>query len=167
MTTVVRLQGTRWTPLREAAAMHDELSRLMNGLFEGSGRTTQSWVPTLDAWETESELVYAFDLPGVPQDAISVEAKDGTLTIEAERTLGSEAAEARHYRLERRHGSFSRTVELPQGVAQEAIKATYRDGVLEVRVPRPEQPKARRIEVGVGAEAAPPTIEAATPPAGE
>src|SRR4051794_8911775 len=58
MTTLVR-----WDPLREAAAMHTELSRLMNGLFEGPGRQTQAWVPTLDVWETEDSVVYAFDLP--------------------------------------------------------------------------------------------------------
>ena len=80
MTTLVRWNTGRWAPVREVAVMQNELSRLMNGLFEGTGRPTQSWVPTLDAWETESELVYAFDLPGIPQDKISVEVEDGTLT---------------------------------------------------------------------------------------
>lgn len=163
MTTLVRLNSPRWTPLREVAVMQNELSRLMNGLFEGSGRITQSWVPTLDAWETETELVFAFDLPGVPQGAISVEVEDGTLTVSAERTLSNEVADGQHHLLERRHGSFSRSVGLPQGIAQDAIKATYRDGVLEVRVPRPEQARTRKIEIGV--EAAPATIEAKTPPA--
>ena len=76
----------RWDPIREVAAVQNELSRLMNGLFEGNGRATQSWVPTVDAWETEDALVYAFDLPGVPQDKISVETEDGALTVTAERT---------------------------------------------------------------------------------
>ena len=67
MTTLVRFD-----PLREVAAMHTELSRLMNGLFEApvNGRQTQSWVPTLDVWEEEDALVYAFDLPGIPKDKI-------------------------------------------------------------------------------------------------
>jgi hypothetical protein len=57
----------------------------MNGLLEGNGRTSQSWVPMTDVWETENELVYAFDLPGIPEDKISVELDDNTLTVTAER----------------------------------------------------------------------------------
>jgi HSP20 family protein len=144
MATVVR-----WEPLREAAAMHAELSRLMNGLFEGNGRQTQSWVPTLDVWETEDSLVYAFDLPGIPQDRIAVEVEDGTLTVSATRERTEEPGEDRYRRFERRFGSFTRAVGLPQGVSEEQIAASYKDGVLEIRVPKPEQPKPRRIEIGV------------------
>lgn len=151
MTTLVR-----FAPFREAAAMHTELSRLMNGLFEGNGRTTQSWVPALDAWETEDEVVYAFDLPGIPQDKISVEAEDGTLTVSAER-IREDGAQDRYHRLERRFGTFTRAVALPQGVNTDAIKATVRDGVLEVHVPKPEQVKPKKIEIAFGESH--PTIE--------
>ena len=72
----------RWSPWNELAGMHNEMSRLMNGLLEGNGRTTQSWVPALDVWETENEIVYAFDLPGIPEDKIQVEFEDGSLTVE-------------------------------------------------------------------------------------
>jgi HSP20 family protein len=153
MATVVR-----WEPLREAAAMHAELSRLMNGLFEGNGRQTQSWVPTLDVWETEDALVYAFDLPGIPQDKIAVEVEDGTLTVNATRERTEELGEDRYRRFERRFGSFTRAVGLPQGVSEDQIAASYKDGVLEIRVPKPEQPKPRRIEIGV-AGSEPQTIE--------
>ena len=148
MATLVRWNTGRWAPVREAAVMQNELSRLMNGLFEGSPRQTQSWVPTLDAWETEGELVFAFDLPGVQQDKISVEAEDGTLTISAERERGSEISDERYHRLERRHGTFTRAVGLPQGVVEDAIKASYVDGVLEIRVPKPEQVKPKKIQIG-------------------
>ena len=149
----------RWDPFREAAAVHNELSRLMNGLFEGDGRATQTWVPTLDAWETDDALVYAFDLPGVPQDKISVEVEDGTLTVSAERERGTEISRERYHRFERRFGSFARTVGLPQGVTEDAIKASYREGVLEIQVPKPEQVKPRKIEVGIGDAAEAKTIE--------
>lgn len=157
MTTMVRWNNGRWAPIREVAVMQNELSRLMNGLFEGTGRTTQAWVPTLDAWETEGEVVYAFDLPGVTQNDISVEVEDGTLTVSAERTRSSELASERYHRVERRFGTFTRSVGLPQGVAEDSIKATYADGVLEIHVPKPEQPKPKKIEIGVE----PATIEAA------
>ena len=144
MTTLVR-----WDPFREVAAMHNELSRLMNGLVEGNGRTTQAWVPTLDVWETEQSVVYAFDLPGVAQDAISVEVEDGALTVTATREQKREIDTDRFHRLERRHGTFSRTVGLPQGVSEDQIKAAYDAGVLEITVPKPEQAKPKKIEIGV------------------
>ena len=153
MTTLVR-----WDPLREAAAMHTELSRLMNGLFEGSGRQTQAWVPTLDVWETENEVVYAFDLPGIPQDRISVEVEDGALTVSATREREQKLDKEGFQRLERRFGTFTRTVGLPQGVSEDAIKATYEHGVLQISVPKPEQQKPKRIEVSV-AGGGPATIE--------
>ena len=155
MTTLVR-----WDPLREAAAMHTELSRLMNGLFEGNGRQTQSWVPTLDVWETEDEVVYKFDLPGIPKDAIAIEVDEGSLSISATRERESTVDKGLYHRLERRTGTFARTVGLPQGVSEDAIKASYDQGVLEVRVPKPEQPKPRRIEIEIAGEH--PTIEGAS-----
>src|SRR5262245_23334891 len=146
----------RWEPFRELASVQNELSRFMNGLLEGNGRTTQSWVPTADVWETADELVYAFDLPGVPEDKISVELNDGALTVTAERERSEKVEGERFYRYERRFGTFSRTVGLPEGVSDEGVTARYTDGVLEVHVAKPEQPKPRRIQIGHGANA---TIE--------
>jgi HSP20 family protein len=151
MTTVVR-----WEPLRELASMQTEMSRFMNGLLEGNGRTAQSWVPALDVWETEDELVYAFDLPGIQEDAITVEFEDGALTVSAERKREETVDQDRFYRYERRYGSFSRTIGLPQGVTEDGITAKSANGVLEIHVRKPEQPKPRRIQVGDSQ----PTIEA-------
>ena len=146
----------RWEPFRELASLQNEMSRFMNGLLEGNGRTNQSWVPALDVWETEDEVVYALDLPGIPEDKISVELDDGALTISAERERTQEESEERFYRFERRYGSFSRTVGVPQGVTEDDVKAEYHDGVLEVHVKKPEQPKPKRIQIGSGEKA---TIE--------
>ena len=71
----------RWEPFRELGTLQSELSRLMNGMLEGNGRTAQTWVPALDVWETPTEVVYAFDLPGIPEDQISIEVKDDNLTV--------------------------------------------------------------------------------------
>jgi HSP20 family protein len=139
----------RWEPFREIASLHDEMSRLMNGLFEGNGRTAQAWVPTLDAWETEDEIVYALDLPGIPEEKISVELEDGALTITAERERVEETKQDAFRRYERRFGTFSRTVGVPQGTTDGEVSATYQNGVLELRVRKPEQQKPRKIEIGV------------------
>jgi HSP20 family protein len=138
----------RWEPFREIAALQNEMSRFMNGLLEGNGRTNQAWVPALDVWETENEIVYALDLPGIPEDKISVELDEGALTISAERERTQEESDERFYRFERRFGPFSRTFGVPQGVTDSDITADYKDGVLEVHVKKPEQPKPKRIQVG-------------------
>jgi HSP20 family protein len=137
----------RWEPLRELATLQTEMSRLMNGLFEGNGRAVQAWVPAVDVWETEHDLVYAFDLPGVPED---------TLTVSAQRDRVDERAEDGFVRYERRFGTFTRAVGVPQGVTEDGIRAEYKDGVLEIRVAKPEESKPRRIQIGGTAH---PTIE--------
>jgi HSP20 family protein len=147
----------RWEPIREIAALQNEMSRFMNGLLEGNGRTSQTWVPALDVWETDTELVYALDLPGIPEDKISVELDEGALTISAERErTQEETKDDRFYRYERRYGTFSRTVGVPQGVTESDVAAEVKNGVLEVHVKKPEQPKPKRIQVGSGTGA---TIE--------
>jgi HSP20 family protein len=127
--------------------------------YDGDGRTTQSWIPTADVWETENEVVYAFDLPGIPEDAISVELDDGALTVAAEREREATVEEGRYFRFERRFGSFSRTIGVPQGVTEDTISATYANGVLEVRIAKPEQPKARKIQIATGSAPGEKTIE--------
>jgi HSP20 family protein len=137
----------RWEPFRELGTLQSELSRLMNGMLEGNGRASQTWVPPLDVWETPTEVVYAFDLPGIPEDRISIEVKDDNLTVSAEREKVDETSENGFYRFERRYGTFARAVGLPQGVDQENIAARYENGVLEVRVPKPEEQKPKKIEL--------------------
>ncbi len=138
----------RWEPMRELATLQTEMSRLMNGLFEGNGRTAQSWVPAVDVWETENDLVYAFDLPGVSEDQISIELHEDTLTVSAQRERTDERTEDGVVRFERRFGTFARAVGVPSGVTEDGIKADYRDGVLEIRVAKPEAAKPRRIQIG-------------------
>src|ERR671931_1037783 len=141
----------RWEPFRELATLQSEMSRLMNSFAGGgNGESTRSWVPALDVWETENEIVYALDLPGIPEDDISIEFEDGSLTVTAARERKQEVSDDKLYRFERRFGTYSRTFGLPQGVTQDVIKAEYRDGVLEVHVSKPEQVKPRRIQIGSG-----------------
>ena len=139
----------RWAPFSELASLHNEMSRFMNGLLEGNGRASQSWVPTADVWETENEVVYAFDLPGIPEDKISVELDDTTLTVTAEREREENVEDGRYFRFERRFGTFTRTIALPQGVTEQQIEAQYANGVLELHVAKPEQPKPRKIQIGL------------------
>ena len=141
----------RWEPFRELAALQSEMSRWMNQVAgtgsAGPGNGTSTWLPAVDVWETDSELVLSFDLPGIEEDRISVELEDNVLTVSGERDRAEKTEGDRFYRYERRFGQFSRSVTLPPGVNEDEIKADYKAGVLEVRVPKPEEQKPKRIPV--------------------
>jgi HSP20 family protein len=142
----------RWEPFRELAALQNEMGRWMSqvagvGGLAGNGQSS-TWMPAVDVWETDKELVLAFDLPGIPEDKIAVELEDNVLTVSGERERTQEHSTDRFYRFERRYGSFSRSVTLPTGVSEDSIQADYKDGVLEVRVPKPEEQKPKRIRIG-------------------
>jgi HSP20 family protein len=143
----------RWEPFRELAALQNEMGRWMNQLAGGVGTPTgngqtSTWLPAVDVWETEKELVLSFDLPGIPEDKVAVELDDNVLTVTGERERTQEHTNERFYRYERRFGQFSRSVTLPAGVKEDDIKADYRDGILEIRVPKPEEQKPKRIQIG-------------------
>jgi HSP20 family protein len=141
----------RWEPFRELAALQNEMGRWMNQIAgtspSGNGQSS-TWLPAVDVWETEKELVLSFDLPGIPEDRIAVELDENVLTVTGERERAHEHANERFYRFERRFGQFARSVTLPAGVKEEEIKAEYKDGVLDVRIPKPEEPKPKRIQIG-------------------
>ena len=108
------------------------------------------WAPPLDVWETDDEIVYAFDLPGIPKDTVSIEFENDLLTVSAERERSQEVSTDRLYRFERRYGSFSRTIGLPSGVAEDQITARYDNGVLEVHVKKPTQKKPHQVQISNG-----------------
>jgi HSP20 family protein len=155
-TTVATL--VRWDPVGELAAWQIDVERLMGTFLRGAsaGTNGERWAPPLDVWETDDELVYAFDLPGVPEEKISVEFEDGTVTVSAERERSAEVSKDRFYRFERRHGIFARSIGLPQGVTEGDIRADYKDGALELHVTKPKAPEPRKIQIGTGSKA---TIE--------
>jgi HSP20 family protein len=138
MATLVRRNPVFFRVLRE-----------LNGNGTTSGTVARSWAPALDVWETDDEVVYAFDLPGIPEDKIAVEFENGALTVSAERERSSDVTQDGFYRYERRVGTFARTISLPEGVTEDDVKASHANGVLEVRVRKPEEAKPRRIEIGV------------------
>src|SRR6266480_3069304 len=145
MTTLVRFRE----PLRNVA-MNSEFERLIQTMFESPARpgalANKVWAPPLDVWETEGELVYAFDLPGIPEETIAVDLEDSTLTISGSRER-IEMEDGRFFRYERPFGAFTRSVALPDGTGDGEARAHYANGVLEVHVQKPEQSKPRRLPV--------------------
>src|SRR3954447_23935844 len=123
-----------------------EIDRVFDAFF---GQTDQGrrWVPPVDLVEAEGHFVLKADLPGLGEGDVNIEVQDGTLTISGERKAEHEQREKGWYRIERSFGRFSRSLSLPDGVDPDRIQASFSHGVLEVRIPKPEERKPRRIEI--------------------
>lgn len=147
----------RWDPARELDTLQSDMNRLFDGFF---GRRqvpangySRRWVPAMDLVETEDQLVLRSDLPGLDRDDIEIEIKDNVLTVSGERKAEHEQRGEGFHRVERSFGRFARSLDLPRGVAADSIQASFDRGVLEVRIPKPEERKPTRIEIGSAAEA--------------
>jgi HSP20 family protein len=137
-----------------------EINRLFDTLFEAGNNVsrTQRWAPAMDLVEADDHFLLKADLPGLGEDDVSIEVQDNVLTISGERKSEQERKEKGWYRLERSFGRFSRSLTLPEGVDADAISAHFDKGVLEVSIPKPEERKPRRINIGNG-EGKPATLE--------
>ena len=147
----------RWEPLREMATLQNEMNRLFGTFFDTpttamNGNTThvRRWIPAMDLVETDEHFVLRADLPGLTEQDVNIELEDRVLTVSGERKAEHEEKQEGFYRVERATGSFSRSLTLPEGVEADAISATFDKGVLEVRIPKPEQRKPRRVAIQVG-----------------
>jgi HSP20 family protein len=143
----------RWEPLRELSSLQTEMNRLFNAAFDtpaAAGGGARRWTPAMDLLETEEAFVLRADLPGLAEDDVNIELEDNVLTLSGERKAEHEDRREGFYRLERASGAFSRSLTLPKGVDAEAVTASFDRGVLEVRIPKPEQRKPRKISIGAG-----------------
>jgi HSP20 family protein len=156
----------RWEPARELATIQGEMNRLFNTFFEpsngangASSTALRRWIPAMDLVETDQDFVLRADLPGLSEDDVNIELEDSVLTISGERKSEHEEGKEGYYRMERASGAFSRTLTLPEGVDPDRVKASFDRGVLEIRIPKPEQRKPRKVTISAGG-GAPHTIEA-------
>ena len=144
----------RWDPSRELTSLQGEMNRLFNTFFDtptaGNGGSYRRWVPAMDLVETEDNYVLRADLPGMGEEDVKIEVENNVLTVSGERKAEHEAKGEGYYRVERAFGGFSRALTLPEGVDPEAVAASFDKGVLEVRIPKPEQTKPKRVSISVG-----------------
>jgi HSP20 family protein len=155
----------RWEPVRELNSLQTEMNRLFNTFFDspaapagGAPTAQRRWIPAMDLLETADEFVLHADLPGLGEGDVSIELDDSVLTISGERPSAHESQKEGYYRVERAWGAFSRSLTLPEGVDPDSVKASFTQGVLEVRIPKPAQRKPRKVSISVGG--APATIDA-------
>ena len=143
----------RWDPFREMTAMRNQFERVFGPVFEAR---QESWLPAVDVYDAKDAVVIKAEIAGMNPNDIHIDVDDNVLTITGERKFEEIVDKDRYYRVERRFGSFERSLALPSGVIPDEIVANYGDGILEVRVPKAEEEKPRRIEV----KAAKKTVEA-------
>ena len=143
----------RFEPAREIESLQSDMNRLFDGFFgpRGNGNGIRRWLPAMDLVEAEGDLILRADLPGVDEDDVAIEIRDGVLTISGERKAEHEDRREGFHRVERAFGSFSRSLTLPKGVDADAVTAHFERGVLEVRVPKPAERKPKRVEITRGA----------------
>jgi HSP20 family protein len=124
-----------------------DVNRLFNTLFDLGDTGVQRWVPAMDLLEADDHFVLKADLPGLAEEDVSIEIQDNTLTISGERKSEHEQRQRGWHRVERSYGRFSRSLSLPQGIDPDAVTAEFDNGVLEVRIPKPEERKPRRVAI--------------------
>jgi HSP20 family protein len=136
---------TLWNPIRDLAAL--EIDGL-NRMFDGPAAGHDTWVPPVDVYETPAkDLVFKADLPELKREDIKVTFENDVLTIAGDRALAPAVSNDLYHRLERGHGSFSRSFTLPSTVDAARVSAAYQDGVLTVTLPRREETRPRQIQV--------------------
>ena len=139
----------RWEPARELATMEIERLNRMFTDFYGEA-FSRAWVPPVDIYETDAhEVVLKAELPDLKREDINVTFENGVLTLRGERKFEPEVKKDNFQRIERRHGAFSRSFTLPNTVDAGKISASYKDGVLTIRLPQREEAKPKQIAVNV------------------
>jgi len=136
----------RWSPFRELEEMQRNLSRILDDATF-SGTEAGQWLPAVDIRETDDALLVQAELPGIDKKDVSVEVKDGVLTISGERKFEKDVKEENVHRIERSYGRFVRSFSLPTNVDTDKVEATMKNGVLDIRLPKKESAKPKAITV--------------------
>ena len=136
----------RWDPFQELVAINNRLSRTL-GDVPSTEDSFGSWAPPVDIFEKNDHLVIRAEIPGVKKDDMDVRIENGVLTLHGERKNETEVKEANAYRMERIYGTFTRSFSLPTTVDATKVAATYKDGVLEVTVPKAETAKPKKVNI--------------------
>lgn len=140
----------KWEPFRDLMAMQDRMTRLIGETLSRIGKediVRGVWSPPVDIFERGNEIILKVDLPEVTQDEIDIKVEGHTLTIQGERRFIKDASEENYIQIERPYGTFRRTFNLPRMIDQEGIKASYKDGVLRIVLPRKQEIQPKQIIV--------------------
>ena len=144
----------RWDPFRDVATLQDRINRIFNESFGRSRDLDEEvslydWSPPVDIYDTGDGIVLKVELPGVNKDDVSVEVKDNVLTLKGERLLDPKIKDEHYYRKERSFGKFNRSFSLQEPIKPDLIKASFKNGVLTVEIPRLEDERPKQVTVDI------------------
>ena len=142
----------QWDPFAQIPSLQQEMDRLFSQYLRRIGREEEAlapgaWAPVVDIYETDEKMVIKAELPGLKKEDIDIEVRDNTLTLKGERKFEKEIKQENHHRVEWAYGSFQRSLPLPSTIKQEAIEATFKDGILEVSLPKAEETEPEQIRI--------------------
>ena len=143
----------RWSPARDIASLQQGINRLFEDVFTQSGdydnETMGAWRPPVDIIDTEAAIVIFVEIPGVDKEAVAIEVKENVLAISGERTVDDALGNGSYMRSERVFGKFARSFALPAMIPTDKITASFKDGVLKITIPKPEQEQPRKVSIDV------------------
>lgn len=144
----------RWDPFRDIISLRERMDKMFEDSLARFRMPEEAamptfWSPAVDIYETEDSIVLKAELPGVDKKEVSVEVKDNTLILKGERRREKEVKEENYHRVERSYGTFMRSFSLPVTVKQDQVKAKFKDGILEVTLPKAEEAKPKQVKVEV------------------
>ena len=142
----------RWNPMGDVFSLRHQMNHLFDDVFRpvvrGDSRLSmRNWNPTVDIYDNDEYIFITAELPGIDKKDIVIDVKDGVLTLKGERSFDNEVKEKKYYRRERTFGKFERIFRLPAKVDPEKISADYKDGILKIDIPKPEEQKPKQITV--------------------
>ncbi len=144
----------RWDPFRDVAALQDRINRIFSESFDSSREldddgSLYDWRPPVDIYQAAEGYILKVELAGVEKEDVSVEVKDNVLTLKGERLLDPQVKDEQYYRKERTFGKFQRSFTLQESIKPEQVKASFKNGVLKIVVPRPTKEKAKQVTVKI------------------
>lgn len=144
----------RWEPFRNMVTLQDRINRMFDDVFSRAGDHEEEtmiadWRPSVDIYDNATAIVIKTEIPGVAKEDVSVEVRENVLILKGERKIEKEEAEGTYYRKERLYGKFQRSFTLPVETEAEKIKASFKDGVLVLEIPKPEEKKPKQIAINI------------------
>jgi HSP20 family protein len=146
------MQLVKFSPVRDMFSFRNRINHIFDDVFYPINRdevefSMGSWNPVVDVYDNDDSIVIKAELPGIDKEGIEIDVKDRVLTLKGERSSESEVKDDNYYRRERSFGKFERAFTLPADVDPDKIKADYKDGVLKIDIPKPEEKKPRQITI--------------------
>jgi len=141
-----------WSPFEQLSRLRNEIDNLFTsplGEWPRTGQFFNEWAPALDLYEDKNNVYVKAEVPGMKKEEINVSLHDNVLTISGERKFEQKTEETENYRSERFFGRFTRSVTLPIAVESDKVKASYKDGILNIALPKSEKAKPKQIEVNI------------------